>query len=66
MVYVITAIIVIILLVVGNKMSKDQGYTIGKGMFKIVNIISMKIMKNQRTQVTLTIGIRANLNKHRI
>ena len=34
MVYVITAIIVIILLVVGNKMSKDQGYTIGKGMFK--------------------------------
>ena len=34
MVYVITSIIVIILLVVGNKMSKDQGYTIGKGMFK--------------------------------
>lgn len=34
MVYVITTIIVIILLVIGNKMSKDQGYTISKGMFK--------------------------------
>lgn len=34
MVYIITAIIVIILLAIGGKMSKDQGYTIGKGMFK--------------------------------
>lgn len=34
MIYVITAVIVIICLVVGGKMSKDQGYTIGKGMFK--------------------------------
>ena len=34
MIYIITAIIVIILLVVGGKMTKDQGYTIGKGMFK--------------------------------
>lgn len=34
MVYIITAAIVIILLVVGGKMFRDQGYTIGKGMFK--------------------------------
>lgn len=34
MVYIITAIIVIILFAVGSKMTKDQGYTIGKGMFK--------------------------------
>lgn len=66
MVYVITAIIVIILLVVGNKMSKDQGYTIGKGMFKNSEHYLDEDNENQRTQVTLTIGIRANLNKHRI
>lgn len=34
MIYIVTAIIVIILLVVGSKMSRDHGYTIGKGMFK--------------------------------
>lgn len=34
MIYIITAIIVIIFLIVGSKMTKDQGYTIGKGMFK--------------------------------
>lgn len=34
MVYVIVTIIVIVLAAIGIKMSKDQGYTIGKGMFK--------------------------------
>lgn len=34
MVYIFVAIIVIVLLIISAKMSKDQGYTIGKGMFK--------------------------------
>lgn len=34
MVYILVAIICIAMLIVGVKLNKDQGYTIGKGLFK--------------------------------